>query len=81
MHRIAGASIVSVTQSTLAAIDAIRLAGGLEIGSIASDSRVPGMRSNQNPGTRLARFMAILAMGRAGIEPATLGLKVPCSTN
>jgi hypothetical protein len=22
-----------------------------------------------------------LAMGRAGIEPATLGLKVPCSTN
>jgi len=22
-----------------------------------------------------------LAMGRAGIEPATLGLKVPCSTS
>jgi hypothetical protein len=22
-----------------------------------------------------------LSMGRAGIEPATLGLKVPCSTN
>ena len=27
------------------------------------------------------RFAAILLMGRAGIEPATLGLKVPCSTD
>jgi len=26
-------------------------------------------------------LLAILGMGRAGIEPATLGLKVPCSAN
>jgi len=29
--------------------------------------------------TRL--FAGTSLMGRAGIEPATLGLKVPCSTN
>jgi hypothetical protein len=25
--------------------------------------------------------MSVVVMGRAGIEPATLGLKVPCSTD
>jgi hypothetical protein len=27
------------------------------------------------------REIPLLSVGRAGIEPATLGLKVPCSTN
>jgi hypothetical protein len=38
------------------------------------------------PMARLTRqrktpFPGVFVMGRAGIEPATLGLKVPCSTN
>jgi hypothetical protein len=28
-----------------------------------------------------APLAGLIAMGRAGLEPATLGLKVPCSTN
>jgi hypothetical protein len=32
-------------------------------------------------GQQAGRVLELSTMGRAGIEPATLGLKVPCSTN
>ena len=65
----------------LGRLDLLRQAWGLEIGSSTSDSPMAGVGIEPDLGIGLALLLAILAMGRAGIEPATLGLKVPCSTD
>src|SRR5262249_21889049 len=43
-------------------------------------NRLPQALHEQSPAQR-AGLCRVFVMGRAGLEPATLGLKVPCSTS
>jgi hypothetical protein len=47
----------------------------------SSPERVVCVVGHAGAGKTTAVATGVAGMGRAGIEPATLGLKVPCSTN
>ena len=56
--------------------------GQPDVGDYGSTSRPFAVPSGTTGATRKTRgFCRDIGMGRAGIEPATLGLRVPCSTS
>jgi hypothetical protein len=55
--------------------------GGVPQSDVTWDSQSMRRHVARQQDIGRVRFAGLLCMGRAGIEPATLGLKVPCSTD